>query len=320
MVCFNCLDPHSRLYKYWILILICYIRSATYFCIEMVGGLQNKFIKIFMIDDKLYNIMFSAYTWPDFLLSVAGAVIIDRYIGKRIGLMIAVTNLVIGLLVFTTGIFQNNYITLVIGRFIMGLGIGSSMSIENALLSVWFNTKTTFAMAVMFSCGRFGAALGLVIPHIVYCFVAKDVIPNSSSNSDQLTIAFMVGLLLLLGVLVCSLLVVLLDFKGRSVRPIVAVKKLSVADLKDFSPKFWIAGILCNVYYSLFFVFVANGQLFLISKFGFSARMANITNFLIFASPILVTPLMGMLIQAIGYNVYWGIVGTVLGYSITCSL
>ena len=277
----------------------------------MMGGLQSNFIKVFKIDAKQYNILFSAYTWPDFLLSIVGAIIIDRFIGKRIGLMVIATSLVVGIMIFITGLYNNSYITLVIGRFTLGLGIGSGMNVQNALVSVWFKDKLTFPMAVTFSTSRMGAALGLIVPPYIYGYVSSDIVP-SSSNSEQLTLAFLVGLLLLIGAFIASLIVALLDYKGRFARPVLAAKKLSVSDLKDFSPKFWIAGIACNIFYGLFFTFVANGQLFLISKFRFSDKMANIANFLVFASPVLVTPFMGMLIQSIGFNVYWGIAGTVL--------
>ena len=102
-----CLNPYSRLYRYWILFLICYIEVAICFCIEMMGGLQNNFIKVFKIDAKQYNILFSAYTWPDILLSIVGAIIIDRFIGKRIGLMVIATSLVVGIMIFITGLYNN---------------------------------------------------------------------------------------------------------------------------------------------------------------------------------------------------------------------
>ena len=79
----------------------------------MIGGLQSNLIKVFKIDAKQYNILFSAYTWPDLLLSIVGALIIDRFIGKRIGLMVAVTNLVVGIMIFITGLYNNSYIKLV---------------------------------------------------------------------------------------------------------------------------------------------------------------------------------------------------------------
>ena len=83
------------------------------------------------------------------------------------------------------------------------------MNVQNALLSVWFKDKITFAMAVMFSSCRMGAALGLIVPHYVYDYISSDIVP-SLSNSEHLTLAFLVGLLLLIGVFIASLIIALL--------------------------------------------------------------------------------------------------------------
>ena len=306
-------SPYSPFYRYIILFLICYMKFALFFCIEMPSGLQNTLVNVFKIDAKQYNILFSSLTWADVILSVIGGLLIDKVIGIRRGALLFSVIAVLGKLVFIAGAIYGDsygYVFLVTGRFLFGLGVGPLNNVLNVFLALWFKGKVTLAMSMTFCTCRIGASLGLVLPQLIY----ETTNVFSHDNRFRVGCTFVFGLVFLVVSLVSCVAVVLLDNSGVNniKRKLMTSKRFDLENLKDFSIKFWLAVISCTMFYAVLFVFVANGQVYYISKFGLTTRQANIVNFLVFAAPVFATPLFGLLIQSVGYNVGWGIAGSML--------
>ena len=280
----------------------------------MPSGLQGTIVRVFKISAREYNLLFSAYTWPDVFLSLVGAILIDRVIGLRTGFFVVTVTAILGKAIFTLGVFVDSFYVLVVGRFIMGCGIGSLKSCLNVFLYLWFkNKEVVFAMSVAFCTCRLGASLGLVLPQMLYENISLNQLPSASQFRVGLT--FLVGFIFLLSSIIVSITIILLDIRGAAKlnREPFKRRKFDSKDLKDFSLKFWLVMIALAMFYAVLYVFVANGQLFFMSKFGFDTKHANIADFLVFAAPILVTPVIGFLVDMMGFNVIWGLIGTVLG-------
>ena len=74
----SCLcDPHRIPYRYIILILLCYIQGTTLYAVEKLGGIENTIIQVMRIDATQYNLLFSAYTWPNIILCLIGGIVSD---------------------------------------------------------------------------------------------------------------------------------------------------------------------------------------------------------------------------------------------------
>ena len=291
------------------------MKVGLLFNIEIPSGLQEGIIKMLKINSKQYNLFFSAYTWPCLILSTIGSILMDRYIGRRIGMMISSFIIMFGTAVIATGGFMNSFDILVAGRFVLGFGSTCLSNVQNAFVAVWFKENITFAMGLVFASCRLGAAMGLVTPKLLYNYINDADLPTFSSTQFKMGFTFLSGLLLALGILISTIVFVLLDIRGvnHSARPLFVTHKFSIKDLKDFSAKFWLSSISSNIFYCVFFIYVANGQIFLMGRFGFDAQQANTANLLVFASPIILTPIFGYVIQNVGWNVYWGLFGTLLG-------
>ena len=279
----------------------------------MPSGLQGTIVKVFKLTARKYNLLFTAYTWPDVFLSLVGAILIDRVIGLRTGFFVVTVTAILGKAIFTLGAFMDSFYVLVVGRFIMGCGIGSLMSCLNVFLYLWFkNKEVVFAMSVVLCTCRLGASLGLVLPQMLYENISLNQL--SSANQFKLGLTFLVGFIFLLSSIIVSIAIILLDIRGAAKlnREPFKRRQFDSKDLKDFSLKFWLVIIAFAMFYGVLFVFVANGQLFFMSKFGFDTKHANIADFLVFAAPILVNPVIGFLVDKIGFNVIWGLTGTIL--------
>ena len=280
----------------------------------MPSGLQGTIVRVFKLTAREYNLLFSAYTWPDVFLSLVGAILIDRVVGIRTGFFVVTVIAIFGKAIFTLGAFVDSFYVLIVGRFIMGCGIGSLKSCSNVFLCLWFkNKEVAFAMSLTFCTCRLAASLGLVLPQMLYENIKLNQLPSASQFRVGLT--FLVGFIFLLSSIIVSIAIILLDIRGAAKlnREPFKRRKFDSKDLKDFSLKFWLVMIALAMFYAVLYVFVANGQLFFMSKFGFDTKHANIADFLVFAAPILVTPIIGFLVDMIGFNIIWGLIGTVLG-------
>lgn len=286
----------------------------------MPSGLQGTIIKAFRLSSKQYNLFFSAYTWSDVVMSVAGSILIDKVVGLRVGYLTVTVIALLGQGVLTAGVFMGSFPVLVAGRCLFGCGMGTLKSIGNVVLASWFKDKeVTFAMSFTFCSCRFAASLGLVIPQMIYensrNFLAKLGLHDKFS---QIGFPFFIGFLLLLSSLFVCIVTVLLDIYGtnRSGRePPPKKRNFNIRDLKDFSSQFWLTLFSLGIFYSVLYTFVANGQLFFVSKFDLTTKQANIADFLVFCAPIIITPIIGYIIQIVGYNSYWGVFGALLGVS-----
>ena len=278
----------------------------------MPSGLQGTIMRAFKLNSRQYNLLFSAYTWPDVFLSLVGSILIDRVVGLRTGFFVVTVIAILGKAIFTLGAFVDNFYVLLAGRCIMGCGAGSLKNVANVFLCLWFkNKEVTFAMSLTFSTWRLAASLGLVLPQILYENI-RLVYQLPSGSQFRVGLTFLFGFIFLLSALIACVLVILLDIRGaRLNREPFKRRRFNSKDLKDFSLKFWLIVLALVTFYAVLSVFVANGQLFFMSKFGFDTKNANIGDFLVFAASILVTPVIGFLVDLTGFNIIWGLIGTV---------
>ena len=307
-------DPRSTCFRYIILFLLCYVQFCLLFCIEIPSGLQGAIVRVFGINAKEYSLLFSIYSWPDIFLSLISGILIDRVVGLRVGFIAVTIITLIGEMVFTAGAFFNSFFTIVVGRFIMGCGSGSLKNLCTVFLVRWFKGKeVTFGVSLTFCSCRLGAASGLVLPQLLYERLKLPLLPPA--NYFRLGITFMFGLVAFITGLIACITAVIMDIRGAVFLDKAPFKrrKFNSRDFKDFSLKFWLTTSACAIFYAVLYSFVSNGQLYFVSKFGLSTKLANSANFLVFAAPVIVTPIVGILVEIIGFNVVWGVFGTVLG-------
>ena len=307
----------KRFFKCFILLLLLYANLTMFFSLEMPSGLQGTIIQVFEITATEFNLLFSALIWGDIMLSLVGGVLIDRVIGVRAGYVISVVVTIIGQGVATMGAFINSFYVIVAGRFILGCGMGTVLNTTFAFLALWFtDNERTFAFSVI-SCGiRLGGAAGLILPQVIYDNLNIVQYFHLHGNHYQVGFTFLFGFAFLFSSLFACILIVILDTVGGNMlgrAPLTRRDTFQLKDLRDFSLKFWIIIVSTSLFYTVLFIFVANGQLFFTSKFGVSIKEANTAVFLVFAVPVLITPIVGFLIDAIGFHILWCISGALVG-------
>ena len=62
---------------------------------------------------------------------------------------------------------------------------------------------------------------------------------------------------------------------------ICAGERISLKDIKDFPLRLWIIFLVCVAYYVTVFPFIGLAVIFLMEKYGYEAKQANIINSLV---------------------------------------
>jgi hypothetical protein len=102
---------------------------------------------------------------------------------------------------------------------------------------------------------------------------------------------------------------------------------LKIKEIKNFPVQFWLIVLTCVTYYSVMYPFVGNIKLLYMYKYKLSSYDANICNrlfravyafffklklfiiSLVYAVSAALSPIIGTIIDNIGYNIYWILFG-----------
>ncbi len=315
--CFSYLkDPNHRPFRYAIAMLLSVVGGILYYTSELPGGLQAAIIRVMRLDDAHYTMIFSAFTWADIVMSVVGSVIVNQYIGIRIGFVLFLTIVLLGQLLCAVGGFVDSFFVFLLGRIVVGCGTGTTISILSSFQILWFGGKEiTFIMSIARCFGRIFATLALFTPQLMY-----ESLTFISSSFNRLGTTLMVGTVLCMLAVTFGLLVVLLDRHGARVigRKPPKKKEINLFDALRFPLSFWLVTLQCSMFYAVTISSSANGPLFIVSKYELSVDMASIANSLSYASVVMITPLVALAIDYYGYNLVWGLVG--LGFAMASNI
>ena len=298
-------------YRYIILSLVCVIKCVQNYIYEIPSGLENTIIQVTGVDVTRYTLLYSVYSWPNVILPLVGGVFVDRVIGIRAGTLFFMCVSLIGQLGFAFGGYFDSFLVMVVARFVIGIGSQMALVISDAFAARWFKGKEIGLMFALIGIAcRLGGIGGLYLSSIIY-----DCFDFLESNHFRLGSTLLVSFGALLFATATTILLVILDKKGRE-----RVFEANAEDrrrqqlqgccqwFKSFGIKFWLIGIMFSTYYATIFSFVATCQLFLISKFSLSDKLANTATIVSYAVPFS-APLVGVLIDHSGYYLSWGLFG-----------
>ena len=306
-VTFLC-DPNYRPYRYLIALLLSMIEGILSYCAEFPAGLQSTIIEVLEVDNTNYDMIFSAFAWPDVLMAILGTIMVDKFIGMRKGLVLFCVIVLAGQTTVSIGAYINSFDVMLIGRLLLGSGTGTVVSLISAFLILWFEGKEiTFIFSMSRCFHRLAAALALFTPQFTY-----DGLNNliASPYYRHCATQMLCTLMCLLAV-IFSVIVALLDRRGANIigRRSLPKKNVSVKGALNFSLVFWSVILICSIYYGIIVSFTANASLFFVNKFGFSIKAASLANSLSYLVVIFVTPFVAIVIDIIGYNLVWGLSG-----------
>ncbi|KAH9512799.1 Major facilitator super domain-containing protein 1 [Bulinus truncatus] len=306
-------NPKSCLHRYFpVLVLICFLSFGSYFCYDNPAALQDTMIRELDLSEGQFMAFYSFYSWPNVVLCMFGGYLIDRLFGVRLGAIIFSLFVTFGQVIFAFGSLFNLYPLMCFGRFVFGIG-GESLAVaQNTYAVKWFQGKElnmVFGLQLSFS--RVGSTVNMNVMQPLYNYIEK----SGYHGYKCLGIALFVGAFMCVFSLICAGVLSFFDKRADRVlkrKQISSEEMIKFRDILTFPFSTWLISIICVAYYVAVFPFIGLGLVFFEMKFGLTPTSANAVNSLVYIVSAVASPVFGFLIDKIGKNVFWVIIGIVI--------
>ena len=139
------------------LVLVVLVNIGSYFVYDNPSALQPQLMDRLNMNSLEYNLLYSVYSFPNFILPLFGGYLID-FIGIRIGTTLFSSLVLAGQCVFALAVDLRNYPLALVGRFIFGLGGESLCVAQDTIISNWFMKRNmALTLGVKLSVSRLGS-------------------------------------------------------------------------------------------------------------------------------------------------------------------
>ena len=154
--------PREKSPLRWLILILCCISTfGDYYCFDNPGAvhdhLESQFDFLGKNFEYYYNLLYSIYSIVNIFIPFIGGNLIKVYGNKNMFLVFAII-IVIGQLIVYLGCKNNSIYTMLIGRFIFGLG-GDNLNVSQMTCVVeWFyKSESSFPMGLTLTISRIGS-------------------------------------------------------------------------------------------------------------------------------------------------------------------
>ena len=309
----------SRLYRWIVLIFISVAMGGNYYIYDSINPLERIFIEHLGYSGTRFGWLNSSYSVAAVLTLLIGGIIIDRIGTKKAIFLFAVLCFLGALLTALRG----NFVTMVAGRTVLGLGAESMIVAVTTALAKWFKGKElSFAFGVNLTIARIASVAADNSP----TWANSAFYPNGPAGEPSwrgpLLIAVGAGALSL----ACSLIYWWLESRAEEryeLGTAGAIDKLEFKGILRFNPSYWYVVGLCFTFYSAIFPFRTFAIDFFTNKIlsagviSDASRIlahekAGFFNSLLPLSAMVATPLFGLLVDRVGKRALFMMFGSIL--------
>ncbi|GAB1862909.1 Major facilitator superfamily domain-containing protein 1 [Camponotus japonicus] len=270
----GCCSPKKMPYRFLGLALMCLLGFGSYFCFDNPGALQDNFKTDLDMSTSTFVLLYSIYSWPNVILCFIGGFLLDSVFGIRLG------------------------------RFVFGIGAESLAVAQNSYAVLWFKGKElNMVFGLQLSFARVGSTVNFLVMEPIYNYVS-----NYYKGPECIGIVLFLAAGTCVMSMICACILGLMDKRAeRLLRRGEGqeAQVVSLKDVKDFKPIFWLIALICIAYYVAIFPFIALGKVFFERKYEYDPSAANMVNSLVYSISAIASPILGYLVDRIGKNVSW---------------
>ena len=292
-----------------IALLVSTIQGLVIYCVQFPIGLESIMIKVMNIDFSEYNVMFSAYTWCDIVMSIVGSVLVNKYFGIRFGLILFTAIFMLGQVFVSIGAYYNTFLVVLIGRIVLGLGRGTAASAGYSYKVKEYTGKNlSFLLSIGRCFTRIMSTLALFTPTTMYDSLQSIPSPVHRHGTVQMVATFACFCCFALSIIIAVLDTLRVNGQNQTVEP---DDHSNISDIRNFPISFWIVVVFCALYHAVTFPATVNAPLFFIRKYRYSLLDANLANSISYTGTIVITPLIALSIDYFGYNLIFALLGVI---------
>ena len=291
----------TPLYRWIVLVFISLAMFGNYYVYDAISPLADLLKSQLHFSDKNIGLLNAIYSIPNIIMVLIGGLIIDR-IGTKKSSFIFSFLCMLG--AFVTAFSGGNFLTMVAGRLIFGLGAESLIVAITTILAKWFKGKElSFAFGINLSIARLGSIAAINSPTWAKSFYSTWKTPLIIT-----TIAAVISVL-------AVILYIVMEVEAKKRYTLGAEEKQDKIVLKEifsFKPSFWYITLLCVTFYSAMFPFQTFAVKFFMEHHGLTRPAASFASSIINIASMIGTPLFGLFIDNKGKRASLMIIGSLM--------
>ncbi|KAG5499741.1 hypothetical protein GH5_03875 [Leishmania sp. Ghana 2012 LV757] len=314
------LRQESRELRWYVLGFACFLTFGSYYIYDFPGsigsGSGNTIASHFKDRQKTYTesmnqYLYSVYAWPNTILSVAGGLLIDKYVGLRKAMLLFTTVILASSVLFYIGVYATTYWIILVGRITFGLG-GESLSVaQSAFVARWFKGRRGMALAfgITISFSRVGSSFNFLFAPTIANKWGVDVAAFSGVAASFISVC------------ACSVVVMADRYAERTGYIAVPTEDeqdtavdgetLHFSDVVRMPLSYWLLCTVCVLCYTAIFPFVGVGKSFFEVKYGYTGDTAARSLSFFQITSALTSPAVGLAVDSVGRNTWWLILACV---------
>ncbi len=292
--------PPSTLYRWMVLVFVSLAMFGNYYVYDSMAPVFDLLTLELGFTDQQKGLLYSVYSIAAVLFLLVGGVIIDRWGTKK---SISVFALICLVAAVVTAI-SSEFLVMLLGRFLLGLGAEPLIVAVTTALAKWFKGKElSFAFGINLTISRLGSASA--------DWSTGWAAPLYENWQDPLWLASAIA-----GVSVAGALLYWFTENRAEERfelgEAEETEKLNIKELYSFSPSYWYIVALCVVFYSTVFPFRAFAIDYFQQAHGLERAAAGLLNSVLPLAAMVATPLFGLLVDRIGRRSLFMTLGSLL--------
>ena len=289
----------------WMVLLLSFVSSfGIYYCCYLPSALESEFLKQFKLNHAEYNLFFSIFYASSIPIAIISGYLCDFIgISRTRTLFLILATMGQSVMFIGSALKSNNYAVLLVGRIIYGLGCESYQVANSALIADYFIDSEVFlSMALKLAFGR-------ITTSFTYFFALS--LFNKLFNKS-LVISMLSGAIAMMISTIAAIGVLIIDKKYRigesqlneMVNSIELQSKLTKEKTQLHAPKkltknylFWILLIVTGIDYAVTQGWLGMSSEYIQKKYNYTAEIANRAIQIIPLIPVILTPLIGFIID-----------------------
>ncbi|CAK59984.1 unnamed protein product (macronuclear) [Paramecium tetraurelia] len=287
--------------KYIVLILACLLMFGNNYSFDNPQALQRQLTQDLDISISKYNLLYTAFSFPNIFLTLIGGMIIDV-----LGIRVAITGFSAIVVIAQTiiafgGLFKSFWIMLA-GRVLFGSASESLLIAQTAMIGKWFRGK------------ELSTAIGYIMTMPEIASAANSfVTPTIYDHFNGLTYPLFFSVFLCFLSFICGVVLCILDrnndkkqkglqfvYKDNASEKSEQVEKVSFKDIKSLNGTFWILILICTLAMGAYVPFLDDANDFLQEKFEFSYVQSGRILTLTYLAAAITSPFLGPYVDKVG--------------------
>ncbi|RHZ60411.1 hypothetical protein Glove_353g12 [Diversispora epigaea] len=287
-------------WKYKIVALICALSLAigSHYAAHTLGALKTTVKKELKISNPQYGIIQSSVSLVNTILPIIGGIFIDTF-GTSAGSILATSLITVGNIIVAVSTELASFPLMVVGRILYGIGSGTIVTIQIAILSHWFKGKgLAIVVGVQIAMARLAAFLA-----------NATVVPISEATKFYGWAFWFAAFLCVISFSINIIYVFLM----RIIHESLSEQELNkLKEKRSFSPRkllflptiYWIATLLEFTLGSSWTSFLHIHTELVKTRWNDSDKIAAFDSSVAQFLPIFVSPFLGYLLDRFGYRTF----------------